>query len=81
MKKGQKFVSAMNKFAAVINGNKYISSIKDAFYSLIPIIITGAFATLFSSMVFDDKQGLAQINGLHWLVNLQPIANGINMPH
>lgn len=78
MKKGQKFVSAMNKFAAVINGNKYISSIKDAFYSLIPIIITGAFATLFSSMVFDDKQGLAQIKGLHWLVNLQPIANGIN---
>lgn len=78
MKRGQKFVNAMNKFAAVINGNKYIASIKDAFYSLIPIIITGAFATLFSSMVFDDKQGLAQIKSLHWLVNLQPIAKGIN---
>lgn len=78
MKTGQKFVAAMNKVAAVINSNKYISSIKDAFYSLIPIIITGAFATLFSSMVFDDQQGLAKIKALHWLVNLQPIAKGIN---
>ncbi len=78
MKKSQKFVSVMNKFAGIINSNKYIASIKDAFYSLIPIIITGAFATLFSSMVFDDKQGLAQISALHWLVNLQPIAKGIN---
>ncbi|WP_294836970.1 PTS sugar transporter subunit IIC [uncultured Lactobacillus sp.] len=68
----------MNKFAGIVNSNKYIASIKDAFYSLIPIIITGAFATLFSSMVFDDKQGLAQITALHWLVNLQPIAKGIN---
>lgn len=78
MKKRRKFVASMNKFAAVVNNNKYISSIKDAFYSLIPIIITGAFATLFSSMVFDDQQGLAQIKSLHWLVNLKPIANGIN---
>lgn len=78
MKKSQKFVAAMNKFAGIVNSNKYIVSIKDAFYSLIPIIITGAFATLFSSMVFDDKQGLAQITALHWLVNLQPIAKGIN---
>lgn len=78
MKKSQKFVAAMNKFAGIVNSNKYIASIKDAFYSLIPIIITGAFATLFSSMVFDDKQGLAQITALHWLVNLQPIAKGIN---
>ena len=73
-----KIIGGLNKFALVVNNNKYISAIKDSFYSLIPIIITGAFATLFSSMVFDDVNGLAQIKALHWLTALKPVSNAIN---
>lgn len=76
--KSNKLINGLNKFALVINNNKYISAIKDSFYSLIPIIITGAFATLFSSMVFDDQNGLAKISALHWLVNMKPISDAIN---
>lgn len=78
MKPDNKFVAWMNKLANDINNVTFISAIKEAFYSLIPIVITGAFATLFSSMVFDDTTGLAKIKSLHWLVNFKPIANGIN---
>lgn len=73
-----KIINGLNRVALVVNNNKYISAIKESFYSLIPIIITGAFATLFSSMVFDDVNGLAQIKALHWLVTFKPITAAIN---
>lgn len=73
-----KLINGMTRVAGAVNNNKYISAIKDSFYSLIPIIITGAFATLFSSMVFDDENGLAQIGALHWLVEMKPITLAIN---
>lgn len=64
MKPDNKFVAWLNKLANDINNVTFISAIKEAFYSLIPIVITGAFATLFSSMVFDDTTGLAKSQGL-----------------
>ncbi|KRL61427.1 hypothetical protein [Latilactobacillus fuchuensis] len=76
--KSNKVIDKLNQFALLVNNNKYISAVKDSFYSLIPIIITGAFATLFSSMVFDNQNGLAKINGLGWLTELKPISDAIN---
>lgn len=78
MNESNKFIVALGNFANKINSLRYIMVIKNAFAALIPVIVTGAFATLFSNMVFDDTTGLAKIKGLSFLVNLKPIATSIN---
>ena len=52
--------------------------IKNAFASLIPVIITGAFGTLFSAMVFDNENGLARIKALSFLAELKPISSAVS---
>ena len=54
-----KVVNVLNKVAEKVNSLKYIIAIKNTFATLLPVIITGAFATLFSSVVFDAENGLA----------------------
>lgn len=80
MKSGifDKFVNALNKIAEKVNNQKYIIAIKNTFAALLPVIITGAFATLFSSVVFNTETGLAQIASLSFLAELKPIADVIN---
>lgn len=73
-----KLANILGKFATKINSLRYIKVIKDAFASLIPVIITGAFGTLFSAMVFDSENGLAQINALRFLEDLKPISSAIS---
>lgn len=73
-----KFVEALNNFALKVNSYKYIIAIKNAFTSLLPVIITGAFATLFSNLVFDATNGLAQFEVLSWLEGLKPISQMVN---
>lgn len=73
-----KWIIMLGNMASKINSYKYIIAIKNAFTALIPIIITGAFATLFSNMVFDSTNGLAQIDALAFLEELKPIAQAIN---
>lgn len=68
----------LGNMATKINSYKYIIAIKNAFTALIPVIITGAFATLFSNMVFDSTNGLAQIDALAFLEELKPISQAIN---
>lgn len=73
-----KWIIMLGNMATKINGYKYIIAIKNAFTALIPVIITGAFATLFSNMVFDSTNGLAQIDALAFLEGLKPISQAIN---
>lgn len=73
-----KWINKLGDFANKINSFKYIIAIKNAFTALIPVIITGAFATLFSNMVFDSTMGLAKFDGLSFLAELKPIAQSIN---
>lgn len=73
-----KWIAMLGNMASKINSYKYIIAIKNAFTALIPIIITGAFATLFSNMVFDSTNGLAQIDALSFLEQLKPISQSIN---
>ncbi|WP_028273209.1 PTS sugar transporter subunit IIC [Atopococcus tabaci] len=73
-----KFVEKMSAIAFKINSYKYIIAIKNAFASLLPIIITGAFATLFSNMVFDSVNGLARFGPLAFLEQMKPISQAIN---
>lgn len=73
-----KWIESLGNFANKINSYKYIIAIKNAFTALIPVIITGAFATLFSNMVFDSTMGLAKFDALAFLAELKPIAQSIN---
>lgn len=68
----------LGNIAAKINSWRYIMVIKNAFAALIPVIITGAFGTLFSAMVFDSENGLARISALRFLADLKPIASSIS---
>ncbi len=63
--------------AQVVSGQKHIAAIKNAFTTLMPFIITGAFATMLKSVVFDPTTGLAKNQALAFLANLQPIAGAI----
>lgn len=73
-----KLANVLGKFATKINSLRYIMVIKNAFAALIPVIITGAFGTLFSAMVFDAENGLAQIEALRFLENLKPISSAVS---
>ncbi|ALZ87560.1 PTS lactose transporter subunit IIC [Aerococcus urinaeequi] len=74
----EKFANTLGGFANTINNLRYIKVIKNAFAALLPVIITGAFGTLFSAMVFDSENGLAQISFLRFLENLKPISASIS---
>ncbi|PRY76185.1 PTS sugar transporter subunit IIC [Alkalibacterium olivapovliticus] len=74
----EKFVEILNKFAEKVNNLKYIIAIKNTFAALLPVIITGAFATLFSSVLFNVDTGLAQIDALSFLAEFKPIADVIS---
>lgn len=63
--------------AQVVSGQKHIAAIKNAFTVLMPFIITGAFATMLKSVVFDPSTGLAKYEAIAFLAKLQPIAGAV----
>lgn len=73
-----KLTEVLGNFATKVNSLRYIMVIKNAFASLIPVIITGAFGTLFSAMVFDNENGLARIKALGFLAELKPISSAVS---
>lgn len=73
-----KMSDVLGNVANKINNLRYIMVIKNAFTQLIPVIITGAFGTLFSAMVFDSTNGLAKIKALSFLADLKPIASSVS---
>lgn len=65
------------EFAGRLGENMYLQSIKYAFTTLTPIIIVGAFALLFKSLVTDSTNGLAAVQGFEFLEQFKPIFNNI----
>lgn len=64
-----------------ISNQKHMSAIKNAFSTLMPVIITGAFCTLVSNVVCSTTtQGisLAKISAFAWLEVLTPIFSAAN---
>lgn len=58
-----------------------MSAIKNAFSTLMPVIITGAFCTLISNVVCSTTTNgisLAKVPGMAWLEFLQPIFTSAN---
>ncbi|MDO4432235.1 MAG: PTS transporter subunit EIIC [Aerococcaceae bacterium] len=71
-------VTVLNTVAEKVNSQKYIIAIKNTFAAVLPVIIAGAFATLFSSVIFDSTNGLAKIDALAFLELFKPITQTIN---
>lgn len=77
----EKLTEVLLKVASKISGQRHMTAIKNAFTSLLPIIITGAFCTLFSNVVCSTTTtgiSLAKIEMFAWLENLTPMFNAAN---
>ena len=64
-----------------ISSQKHMSAIKNAFSTLMPVIITGAFCTLVTNVVCSTTTtgiSLAKVPGFAWLELLSPIFNAAN---
>ena len=73
-----KFMEKMNVIAGIVSSNIYISAIKNAFIANMPLIITGSFATLGSSVICSTTSGLAQFNGFEFLQEFASLFSTIN---
>ncbi|CAL8901213.1 Permease IIC component [Bacillus pumilus] len=74
----EKAADVMGNVAYRITNQKYIMAIKQAFVTLMPIIITGAFAVLVANMIMSPETGLAYFEMFRFLAELQPIMKAIN---
>lgn len=73
-----KFMEKLNVIAGIISSNIYISAIKNAFIANMPLLITGSFATLGSSVLCSTTSGLAQFNGFQFLEQFSSLFSTIN---
>lgn len=78
MKFSDKFADVVSKIALVIEGNKSLTTIKNAFTAYMPFIIVGSFASLFNTVLSSTTVGLAQFPALSWLSSLSPAFTTIN---
>lgn len=69
----QAFVRAMDTMGQKLTSLNWLMSIRDAFVTMLPIIITGSVGILFSNVVLSPTTGLAQFDGFEFLANWQPI--------
>jgi PTS system cellobiose-specific IIC component len=68
----------LGPIAAALNANKYLCAIKDAFASIVSLIIVGSIGTLIGSVICSSTNGLAQFAGFEWLADLAPIFTTVN---
>ncbi|MDY4809141.1 MAG: hypothetical protein SO205_03580, partial [Bulleidia sp.] len=86
-----KFMNGLLTVAGKMQSNKVLSAIKDAFLDNMPVVILGAFTTLFQFVlcqqggVTNPKTGeliyyvsLANVPGFGWLTKLTPIFSTAN---
>lgn len=86
-----KFMNGLLTVAGKMQSNKVLSAIKDAFLDNMPVVILGAFTTLFQFVlcqqggVVNPKTGeliyyvsLANVPGFGWLTSLTPIFSTAN---
>ena len=77
----EKLMNGLMGFAMFLQNQKHFRAIKNAFSSLLPIIIVGSFCTLFSNVVCNTTPGyfsLANVPGMSWLGNLAPMVIAAN---
>ncbi len=77
----EKLMNGLMGFAMFLQNQRHFRAIKNAFSSLLPIIIVGSFCTLFSNVVCNTTPGyfsLANLPGMSWLGNLAPMFSAAN---
>ena len=87
----EKFMNSLLTLAGKMQTNSVLSAIKDSFIDNMPVVIWGAFCTLFQYVlcqtggVTDPKSGeiiyyisLANVPGFSWLSNLSPLFTTAN---
>lgn len=77
----EKIMNGLLGFATLLQSQRHFRAIKNAFASLLPIIIVGSFCTLFSNVICNTTPGyfsLANVPGLSWLGNLNPMFTAAN---
>lgn len=57
----EKFEDALLLVAEKVDGNQYLTAIKNAFTAYMPFIIVGSFATLFNTLICSTSIGLAAL--------------------
>lgn len=75
MKFSEKLQNGLLAFAAKVETNKYLGSIKDAFTMFVPFIIVGSFGTMLNILI-SGSNGLAK--WVPWLANLSPAFTAMN---
>ena len=73
-----KFVGVMDNVSDKLSRVNGLMAIKDSFVYLMPLIIVGSFATLFSSVICSPSSGLAQFGSFAFLSNFQGLFSAIN---
>lgn len=70
MKLSDQFTEKALTFASKVSSQKHMCAIKNAFTSLMPVIITGSFCTLITNVVCATEGNgisLGKLPGMHWL--------------
>lgn len=78
---GEMLTEKLLVVASKISGQRHMTAIKNAFTAMLPIIITGAFCTLFANVVCSTTTtgiSLAKLPGMAWLENLTDMFNAAN---
>lgn len=73
----EKAADVLGTVAYKITNQKYIMAIKKAFVTLMPVIITGAFAVLVANMILGTESGLAHFEMFAFLADYKPIMTAI----
>lgn len=76
-----KLMNGLLSVAGAMQTQRHLAAIKNAFMSLLPIIIIGSFCTLFSNVICSTTPGyfsLANIPGLGFLGKLNPMFTAAN---
>jgi PTS system cellobiose-specific IIC component len=77
------FMNGLLTVAGKMQSNPVLSAIKDGFIDIMPVTIMGSFCTLFQFVVSATKANgydisLANVPGLGWLANLNPVWSTAN---
>lgn len=81
MKFSEGFTEKLLLIADKVSNQKHMGAIRNAFSTLMPIIITGAFCTLVNNVVCSTTTtgiSLAKVQGFSWLQELGPIFSAAN---
>lgn len=73
-----KMTDRLSAVAAVCDGNKHLSVIKNTFVGTMGFVIVGSFATLFNTILCSTSTGLAKVSAFAWLAALSPVFSTVN---